>query len=458
MHRRRLLKFISAFLLGYSSSRSLSAANANEIEQSQRQRILVIGAGMAGLAAAKMLHYQGHDVRIIEARNRIGGRIWTSTQWPDAPLDLGASWIHGVRNNPLTDLADEVQARRVITRYDSAMTYNTDGRALSSAEHDRLDQLKKQVLKTLKQAQNGDDDVSIREAIEPLLQGLDRSSERYRWINFILNGTIEQEYSGSAANLSAYWYDKGRELGGGDVLFAQGFSAITESLASGLQIELDQQVQRIEWGRSPVRVITQRSEFVADRVVVTLPLGVLKAQAVQFLPELPQPKQESIAKLGMGVLNKCYLRFPRAFWPEDVDWLEYIPANHGEWTEWVNFTRVADQPILLGFNAADQGRAIEAWSDAQIVASAMETLRTLFGADIPEPIEAQMTRWASDPFALGSYSYHAVGSTPNMRRVLAAPLDQALFFAGEASHGTFSGTAHGAYLSGLRAARQILAI
>jgi monoamine oxidase len=308
------------------------------------------------------------------------------------------------------------------------------------------------------QAQEQDEDVSIRQVIEPLMHGLDRSSEPYRWINFILSSEIEQEYSGSTAELSAHWYDQLQDLDGGDVLFPQGFSAITEFLARDLRIELDQQVQAIEWGRSPLRVVTSRSEFIADRVVVTLPLGVLKAQAVQFSPALPPSKQEAIAKLGMGVLNKCYLRFPRVFWPEDVDWLEYIPARHGEWTEWVSFKHVADQPILLGFNAADRGKAIEAWSDAEIVASAMTTLKTIFGDGIPEPIEAQITRWANDPFSLGSYSYNAVGSSPKMRQALAAPVGQALFFAGEASHGKFFATAHGAYLSGLRVARQILAI
>jgi monoamine oxidase len=454
MHRRHLLQFISALLLSSVSSRYLNAANANEIP-SNPLRIVVIGAGLAGLAAARELHHYGHQVVVIEARDRIGGRIWTSRQWPDLPLDLGASWIHGVRDNPLTAIADEIQARRLTTRYASATTYNTDGQALSPAQTDRLDRLRRQIFQTLKQAQNGEADQSIRETIAPLIQGLDRTSERYRWLNFILSGAIEQEYAGSAADLSTYWYNSGQSLGGGDVLFPEGYSAITEFLARDLSIELDQPVQAIEWGRSPLRVVTSRSEFIADRVVVTLPLGVLKAQSVQFSPALPPAKQEAIAKLGMGVLNKCYLRFPSVFWPEDVDWLEYIPSRHGEWTEWVSFKHVADQPILLGFNAADRGKAIEALSDAQIVASAMETLKTIFGDGIPEPIEAQITRWASDPFSLGSYSYNAVGASPKLRQALAAPLGQALFFAGEASHNAFFATAHGAYLSGLRAARQI---
>ncbi|MFO0921379.1 MAG: FAD-dependent oxidoreductase [Pirellulales bacterium] len=114
--------------------------------------------------------------------------------------------------------------------------------------------------------------------------------------------------------------------------------------------------------------------------------------------------------------------------------------------------------MLLGFNAADQGKAIEASSDATIVASAMKTLRTMFGKDVPDPIDTQITRWASDPFALGSYSFNAVGSTPKMRNQLAAPLGNSLFFAGEATERDYFGTAHGAYLSGLRAAKEILAL
>ena len=158
----------------------------------------------------------------------------------------------------------------------------------------------------------------------------------------------------------------------------------------------------------------------------------------------------------MGVLNKCYLRFDRAFWPDDVDWLEYISPRHGEWTEWVSLLRTTGKPVLLGFNAADQATAIEALTDQQIVDSAMATLRTIFGNQIPAPQSYQITRWASDPFSYGSYSFLAVGATPVMRQHLAAPLGQQVFFAGEATHPDYAGTAHGAYLSGIAAATTIL--
>jgi monoamine oxidase len=111
---------------------------------------------------------------------------------------------------------------------------------------------------------------------------------------------------------------------------------------------------------------------------------------------------KSCLRTGMGVLNKCYLRFPEIFWPDDVDWLEYIAEEHGEWTEWVSFARTTGQPVLLGFNAGTRGRDIEAMTDQQIIDSAMQTLHTLYGDEIPDPLDSQITRWASDPFARGS--------------------------------------------------------
>jgi monoamine oxidase len=289
-----------------------------------------------------------------------------------------------------------------------------------------------------------------------LLSQFDEASVEYQLLSFILSSEFEQEFSGSAGNISAHWYDSIKEFEGNDAIFVQGFKVITEFLANGLNIELGQIAKEIQWHESQVRVITGSSEFVADHVIVTIPLGVLQEKLVRFQPDLPSKKLEAIDKLGMGLLNKCYLRFDKAFWPDDVDWLEYISPKHGEWTEWVSFQQVAKQPILLGFNSADRARELESWSDQEIVADAMETLRNIFGEDVPAPIDYQITRWGKDPFSLGSYSFNALGSTPDMRRVLAEPLGIKVFFAGEATERDYFGTAHGAYLSGLCAAKKIV--
>ena len=457
MYRRDFLTIFSLTLMGIVNN-ACKEDSQKYAEASNKKRIVVIGAGLAGLTAARELQRQGHEVVIIEARERIGGRIWTSLKWPDMPLDFGATWIHGTQGNPLTKLAEQIKAQRLITSYDRSLAYNTSGKLLSNAEKARMENLSKQVFRVLKQAQDKDTDVSIQQAIQALMRQLDKSSEVYRFINFILSSEIEQEYSGSTENLSAHWYDDDKAFPGDDALFVQGFRVIPEFLAQGLSIELGQVVKEIQWYQSPVQVITQKTKFIADHVVITLPLGVLQAKSVRFTPELPQSKQTAIAKLGMGVLNKCYLRFPNVFWSVDVDWLEYVSAKKGEWTEWVSFKRVANLPILLGFNAADRGREMEAWSDQQIVTNAMQTLRMIYGVGIPEPIDYQITRWATDPFSLGSYSYNRVGTLPEMRQELAAPLKGLVFFAGEASEQNYFATAHGAYLSGLRVAKEILRV
>lgn len=363
-----------------------------------------------------------------------------------------------MRGNPLTRIAEQAQSAQIATSYNRSRLYHTTGRALTRTEEINLRQYGNQLYREIDRAQDRYPDTSLRQIADATINSLRQAPDASRFINYLLNVEIEHDYSGSAARLSTNWYDSDEEYSGGDVLLQKGFASLTDFLAKGLQVELNQVVQRIDWSQPAVRVTTNRGEFTADHVIVTLPLGVLQAKSVAFTPALPAVKQIAIDKLGMGVLNKCYLRFPTTFWPTTVDWINYIPENHGQWAEWVSFRRVLNQPVLLGFNAADYGQQIEPLSDGEIVESALATLRTMFGGNIPNPVDYQITRWASDPFARGSYSFNAVGSVPQMRVELARSLSKRLFFAGEASEQNSFGTAHGAYLSGLRAAGEVLAV
>ena len=455
INKRTFLKLLALTLPTIASGAALSDADRKKLPTGKR-KVVVVGAGISGLAAARELQRHDHEVIVLEARERTGGRIWTSRTWKDMPLDLGATWIHGVKGNPITELADEMRIRRLVTSYEKYAIYSTQGERLTKTGENRLSLLREKVQHMLKRAGNADEDVSIREAIDPLIKEFPADSEAVRFINFIVNSYFEHEYAGSASELSAHWYDSDKEFAGDDAFFADGYDVITEFLAKDLRVELSTPVKSIDWQTPQVFVRTDRGDFEADHVVVTVPLGVLKNETIQFAPLLPERKRKAIKSLGMGVLNKCYLLFPEVFWPEDVDWLEHIPEHHGVWTEWVSFKRTANRPVLMGFNAADRGREIEAWTDQQIVDSAMKTLRTIFGSNIPGPIDYQITRWASDPFARGSYSFNALGSTPTSREDLAEPLGGKIFFAGEATSTNYFGTVHGAYLSGLRAARDVL--
>jgi monoamine oxidase len=167
--------------------------------------------------------------------------------------------------------------------------------------------------------------------------------------------------------------------------------------------------------------------------------------------------QSAVDSVGVGVLDKCYLRFDEAFWP-DTDWICTLsPSDEpGEWNEWVSLERATGVPVLVGLIAADAAHTMEERSDEEIVARAMARLRTVYG-EIPDPVGAQITRWARDPFAQGSYSCWVLGTPETVRDDLAASIDGRIFFAGEATHPEYPSTVHGAYESGLRAADEVIA-
>ncbi|MCA9997014.1 MAG: FAD-dependent oxidoreductase [Anaerolineales bacterium] len=450
MNRRHFLQTTTLGLAGL-----LAAACGGTVAEPKQQRVLIVGAGMAGLTAARALKQAGYDVLVLEGRDRLGGRIWTSRAWDDAPMDLGASWIHGTEGNPVTALAKESKARTAATSYERSVIYDSNGRLFTTQQERQLEQLFEQVEEAIVEGQDADEDVAVETAVKETLDWENLDPEEQKLVDFVLNSTLEQEYGGSTEELSTYWHDDGEAFDGEDVLFPDGYHTLIAHLADGIVVKLNQVVQRIEWGEGKTAVYTDTDTYTGDAIICTLPLGVLQAGTVTFTPSLPAAHQEAIDTLQMGLLNKCYLRFPTAFWPTDVDWLEYVPTEKGQWAEWVSFARPSGQPILLGFNAADFGREIEAWEDEEIVESAMETLRTVFGDDIPDPTDYQITRWASDPFAYGAYSFNPLGSTPEMRDQLAQSVGSRLFFAGEATERSYHGNVHGAYLSGVRAAEEV---
>ncbi|MGB1109660.1 MAG: FAD-dependent oxidoreductase, partial [Gammaproteobacteria bacterium] len=192
MNRRKLLALLAA--AGASMGGPVSAAAKQATTRlSERTRILVVGAGLAGLAASGELRRLGHDVTVLEARDRLGGRIWTSRDLAGLPLDMGASWIHGVDGNPLSALADQIQAKRVITAYQRARIYDSSGQALSSANEARLDSLRNKVYRALSKAQKGNTDRSLRRVVEPLMKAFAEGAMERRMIQFILSSEFEQE-------------------------------------------------------------------------------------------------------------------------------------------------------------------------------------------------------------------------------------------------------------------------
>lgn len=414
------------------------------------RRIVVIGAGLAGLAAARTLTDAGHAVTVIEARPRIGGRIHTSRLWPDLPMDLGASWIHGQKGNPLTTLAKAAGAKLVQTSYAAALLLGPDGAEIDPD----LKEAETILTHALQAADRMEADVSVLQALHASTGWRQANPAQRRLVMYLINSTLEQEYGSPAHQLSAWYGQEVAEFIGADVLFPGGFDQITTHLARGLGIRLSAQVAHIAPGE--VR-LADGTRITADHVICTVPLGVLQSGKIGFAEALEPARQAAITGLRMGLLNKCWLRFDRVAWPDDVDWIGWLGPKPGYWGEWVSLARGLGAPVLLGFNAADAAAEVEALSDRDTAAAAHDALRAMFGSRFPAPIASQVTRWGQDPFSLGSYSFNAVGTSPARRQALAgAEWDGALWFAGEATSPGYFGTAHGAVLSGQSVAQDIL--
>lgn len=439
----------------------LPAATARAAPRRAGARILVIGAGISGIAAARHLVDQGLEVTVLEGRARIGGRISTDRSWPDQPLEMGAGWIQTSVGNPITELARKFEMKASRSNYDSYTLYDTDGRRLADARVDaietRFDELMAAVNRARRQRRRANlPDISLGAAIDGILDGQKLSAIQRREIIYSVNTTIEHEYAADVSDMSLYSWDGDSGFSGPDLFVTNGYDRIVNGLATGLDIRLEHVVRRIEHSAAGVKVTTNKGNFAADAVLVTIPLGVLKRGDVEFSPALPASKQRAISRLGMGVLNRLFLRFRTPFWAAaGTELIGYIPARKGEWSEGYSLHHFTGQPVLLLFNAGAFGLAVEQLDDKATVASAMEVLRRIYGSSVPDPLGYRLTRWAADPFTRGSYSHAGPGATMEDYDRLAEPVGNSLFFAGEATSSDYPATVHGAYLSGLREAERI---
>jgi monoamine oxidase len=432
------------------------------------ERVIVVGAGMAGLVAARLLHDSGFAVTVLEARDRLGGRTWTDDSL-GAPLDLGGSWVHGIDGNPLAlwcaklgiALVESQGDRLLIDERATAPTREGQrrrailGRAAFKTAIEWASWKSKAMTRSW-----GPRSISVKQAIDPLL--------RAGWLpevdKLVVATFVEMSEGVQGAPYDAIaaeeWFPvEGLERNGQP---KGGFHPLIEDAARGLSIRLGSPVQRIAWSESGVSAILQNGERIqADRALITVPVGLLRAGLPTLDPLPPEDQRTAIARLGYGagVLGKIYLRFPRRFWPERPKWfgrLPDAPERRGTFNTWVSHEQETGRPILLSFsNGATAARLDRTASDTEVKDVAMASLRKMFGADIPEPEAMLFPRWLSDPWSRGGYSYPAVGSAPEDRPIHARPLGRRVYIAGEATEPVEYGTVHAALWSGEQAAEAI---
>jgi monoamine oxidase len=419
--------------------------------------VIVIGAGISGLATAAALQAKGQRVIVLEASDRIGGRIHTDRSLGSA-VDLGASWIHHTTKNPIAELARRFELKTIETNYESLTLFDTDGTRRSSLESsDDYEKVFESAWEAgARDKQAGKPDAPLEAHFDAAIRATGPTEAALREWKYVIGRDVECGSAADLSEISLQSWGEGTEEEGPDVLFPGGYDGIVEGLAKGADVRTEQVVKKISRSASSVTVETNKATFRAARVVVTVSLGVLKKGLIEFDPELPKAKQAAVDRLGMGVLNKVALRFAEPFWEaDDTEWIGRVTSRRNDWASFLNLDHTFGEPVLLAFTTGSFAREAESLSDADTVAGIMKALRSLYGPTIPDPVGSLVTRWASNPFTHGSYSFYRVGAGPEDRRALASSVDDTLFFAGEATTDRYA-TVHGAYESGLRAAAEVL--
>ena len=416
------------------------------------KKVIVIGAGMSGAKSARDLSAAGHDVIVLEARDRMGGRIWTNRDF-GYPMDIGASWIHGIKKNPVHDLARRLNTELLTWDYDDLKYYADDDQALLQA----YGAYSREFGKASQRVYRNNPKANVQDAVDAVQQTGKFGHLSAGEFALLAKWEFEQSYATDAKDLAvATFFEGGDEFGGDDVLFPNGYDALVQHLLDGVDVRYGERVKTIAHSESGVSISTETGSYEADFAVVTLSVCVLKSGTVEFSPSLPKHKQEAISGLEMGLLNKLCLSFDEEFW-DDFSHLVAAPDARASWPIWFNLTDLSQRPTLVCMNSGDLAREIETWSDEDTVSSAMSSLRKMYGDQLPEPNAFLVTRWAEDPFARGSYSHWMPGGGVSLNRALAEPVGARLYFAGEATEDTHYATVHGAFLSGERAAAEILA-
>lgn len=439
LSRRRFLSLLAA------GSACLASPVLPSWADNKRFDVLVLGAGAAGLAAARWLARQDYDVLVLEARPRLGGRVWTNTSL-GFPCDLGASWIHEATGNPLTKMCTDFSIGTLVDP-DKWLYYNAQGRPQPASLQGRVERLTQKVSES-----NISGQISIESACQRLIRSGEISSQTPEVLRIFSHGCATE--NGTSPQDAALDTLRDEGYSGADRLFPGGYRQLIDRWAQGLTVRTGQVVMGVEWGKSGVRVTTNQGVFEGKACVLTLPLGVLQAGNIRFDPPLPAAQAKALSALRMGTLDKVVVRYSASDWPS---------ANHfgfphqpvGVHGEVANLQSLFGVPALMSFLAGSAAKEREQWSDTALVKELGSTVQPIWGGKRVPNIEGSLvTRWSQDPYSRGSYSYLPPGVEPAARAWLGRP-QAPLYFAGEATNEKLPATVHGAYLSGQRAAKEL---
>jgi monoamine oxidase len=424
-------------------------------------RVIVIGAGIAGLTVANALTHAGVDCLVLEARERVGGRLHT-VDVGGTPVDLGGSWIHDPEDNPLRRFADQVGVVcRDADLLAEAVAFDpAESRLLTDDEFGHILELfggfpaaRDDLVGRL------GDHASAAEGIDAYLAGLALSAGPRRWARALIRAAVEATVAGTTEDTSLRWVFGGpADEGGspfGDVPVG-GYTTLVEAMASGLPVRLGAVVTAVERHADDMLVRTMDGDVeFGSHVVVTVPLGVLKRGSIAFSPPLRREREEALARLGFDRFEKVAMTFSEPFWRgAGLQHIFLLPGQSDETV--VTVVGIDRRPTLMCLVYEPNVRHVQDRSPTEAASWILAKLSAAIGAPCPDPVEVAVSGWAGDPFSLGSYTHIPPGSNAVDVALMGEPVAERLLFAGEGTNWERMGYADGAMSSGIREAKRLL--
>ncbi|MFM1887363.1 MAG: hypothetical protein RL026_2520 [Pseudomonadota bacterium] len=411
------------------------------MKQGAALRVVVVGAGAAGIAAAQTLRSGGADVTVLEARSRAGGRAHTVELQPGVPVDLGAAWLHFADENVFTRLAREQGCSVIEREPDWGGRSRVGGRTPTAEEAAATGAAFEAFFGAVAEAAARGEDV-------PVASVLPDNPWRCRF-DAVMTWAVGVE-SSQVSTVDLDRYADSRH----DWAVREGLGQVVAAAAQGLDLRLSTPVRGLDLRARGVRVVTDRGSLEADAVVLTVPTPLLQEQALSIWPAPPPAWQQAAADLPLGVANKVFFGIAGGALGEGPT--EHCVA-HGDRSRTVHFAlRPATQSVVMAYFGGDLSRELEVAGELE--SFARDALRDCLGADLAAAITVvRCTGWGNEPWSRGSYSAARPGRA-DARQRLSQPVGERLWYAGEACSVQHFGTLHGAWQSGCTAAREILAL
>ncbi|MFY7900096.1 MAG: flavin monoamine oxidase family protein [Chitinophagaceae bacterium] len=451
MQRRKFIKdtLIGVPLILITPPLLASCSKDDYVVKPNGKTVIIIGAGISGLAAAKKLKQNGFTVIVLEAQEKVGGRLRTDRSIGVA-FDEGASWIHGPNGNPITSLSVQSGVNTFLTNDDLVVVYDTNGSAYSDAVVTNSETEFNLAVEAIQNAGN------LTQSFETIFNSLYPTQANNRLWKYMLSSFLEFNTGGDISKLSSKYYYDDDEFGGKDVIVTNGFDKVTDYLAQGIDIRLNTRVTAIDYNNQKIKVTTSVGVIEGDYSILSVPLGVLKNNVISFNPLIPIDKSAAIAKTNMGNVNKFLFVWNTPFWNTNLQYIGYTPNTKGKFNYFLNVKKFTNENALMTFAFGDYATVTESMTDSDIINEVMQHLKSVYGNSIPNPNNMLRTKWGQNINSFGAYSYATNGTTSNDFDTLAKPINNKLFFAGEHTSKAYRGTVHGAYLSGIREANNII--